>query len=328
MATAGGAWANLAEAQLLTQNQFVAGLKPEIIKAGRIIPKLPPVEIKGPSLQWNRENVIPSGAFHAIGDAWVGSEDLDHTQVTLSLAIHGDQKNIDAFVKRRYSNKQDMLDVVVKQTIKGLTHKLEDLIVYEATAWTGLHGLVTSGQTINAGSGSTGGQLSAADVDALLDRVRVTDDEEDQPSMFMVMPRALGLRFDQSPRGGTTNQPVIMVQQSSNGNAGLNVAPQVKSWNGTQIIRSDFMVFTETIAGGTYSAKTGGSTGSILAIHGDTDNGAFLGVGSPMLHMDGPHPRENARGEWLRIDSEMAPGIMITKCVARIDGILDSPLTE
>lgn len=326
MATAGGAWAALAEAALLTQNQFVAGVKPEIIKAGQLIPKLPPVEINGPALQWNRENVIPSGAFHAIGDAWTGSEDLDHTQVTLSLAIHGDQKNIDQFVRRRYSNKQDMLDVVVKQTIKGLTHKLEDLILYEATSFTGFHGLVVSGQSLHAGSGTTGGAMSAAKMDELVDLVRVADNEEEMPSMFLAMPRALARRVSQSDRGGTTSYPVINIQQAAGDNK-VNVSHQAGSWLGKSIVRSDFMVMTEAISGGAYSAKTGGVTGSVLAFHADSDVGAFLGVGSPMLKMEGPHPREGARGEWLRIDSELAPGIMITKCVARYDGITDVAMT-
>src|SRR3990167_7511769 len=111
-----GSFENLAEAALLTQDTLLQGVIAELVRDGGILDDIPVQTIEGTALAYDRENVQPSGEFHAIADAWVATEDINITQVTTTLAIHGDQKFLDDRVKRNYSNITDQWTVVTQQT--------------------------------------------------------------------------------------------------------------------------------------------------------------------------------------------------------------------
>ena len=70
---AAGAFESLAEAQLLTQSELVKGIIEEIIRDGGIIDRFPIKTVSGTNLVYNRENILPTGQFHAIADQWTGS---------------------------------------------------------------------------------------------------------------------------------------------------------------------------------------------------------------------------------------------------------------
>lgn len=323
-----GSWETLAEAQLLTRSDFVKGVIEEIIREGGILSMIPTRRVHGNNLLYNRENIIPSGTFHAIADAWTASEDINHTQVTTTLAIHGDMKYIDDFIKKTYDNENDMEAVVTQQTAKGLKQYLERRLVYEATSFSGLHNLVTAAQTTNQGSGATGAAMSAANLDTTVDLCRGGNGPD-----LLLMPHVIALRIDQSPRGGTTSYPVVMVMEQSAGGK-MELAPKVQTWNGVKIMRSDFMAtpgtraLRETIASGTFSAETGGATGSIFAIRFGLpeEGGLFLGIGNDLFEKIGPQESENRNAQWIRIRSYLAPGIGSTLCLSRLDGITNAPV--
>lgn len=322
-----GSYVSLAEAQVATRtDDLIAGLVKEIVKEGGILDLMPTRTVSGVNLAYVRENVQPSGSFHAIADTWVASEDIDLTKVTLTLAIHGDEKDIDNFVARTYSDPNDHEAIIMAQTMRGLKNRIERAILYEATAFTAAHGLVTSNQTLSMGSGSTGAALTVTNLNRMLDLVRPKSD-------LLLVPYRLGQRLDQVEQG--VNSSALVYTQSEDGMRKGNLTG---FWRGVKIRRSDYMatantgVLQETIASGVYSAETGGATGSAFGIHwGLPENGevggVFLAIGEGLFHTEGPHPHREKDARWVRITSYLAPGLAGTRGLAIVDGITDVAIT-
>ena len=90
----------LAEAAKLSNDLLLAGVIESIIKDSPVLQQLPFVEIVGNGLTYNRENVAPTAAFYAVGDAWTESTPT-FTQITTSLTILGGDADVDNYVKNR-----------------------------------------------------------------------------------------------------------------------------------------------------------------------------------------------------------------------------------
>lgn len=321
-----GAYVTLAEAALLTQSDLVIGVIEEVVREGGILDMIPTRTVKGTNLTYNRENVLPSGTFHSIADSWLASEDIDLTQVTTTLAIHGDEKRLDDFVKKTYSSKQDQMAVVTQQTSRGIKQRVERALIYEATAFTGIHGLATTNQTQSLGSGSTGAAGTVTALNRMLDLVRPQAD-------ILLCPFRLAQRMDQVQQG--VNSSAVVQINAGTGKADIRLGGKVTYWRDVPIKRSDYMAtpdtgaFRETIASGTYSAETGGATASAFGIRwGEPeDGGVFLAIGDELFKTVGPYQSENFNGEWLRIVSYLATGVGSTRALGRCDGITDVAIT-
>jgi len=301
---------------------MVKGVVNEIIREGGILDMFPVRTVTARQLVYNRENVLPSGAFHAIADTWTASEDIDVTQVTLTLAIHGDQKNIDDTLKKTYVTPNQLEAEVVLQSAKGLKQRIERALIYEATGFTGLHGLVTTNQTVAQGSGATEAALSASNLNRMLDLVR-------PKAEVMVTPHRIAQRLDQSGQG-VNSVPLVYIDASGKG--GIRSGQKVEYWRDVPLRRSDFMAtpdtgaLRETIASGAYSAETGGASGSILAMRfgQPEDGGVFLAIGNELFEVVGPYESEAKNARWIRIRTYLAPGMGSTRSLGRVDGISDA----
>ena len=319
-----GSYATLAEAALTTQDTLVKGVIAEIVRDGGILDMIPVRTIEGGSLLYDRENVQPSGSFHAIADTWTASEDIDVTQVSTTLAIHGDQKWMDDRVARNYSNINDQWTLVTEQTSAGLRRRIERAIIYESSAFSGLHSLATTNQTISQGSGSTGAALTVTAMNRMLDLVRPQAD-------VVVTPFRLAQRMDQAPQG-VNSTPLVYIDGTK---GEVKLGGKTTHWRGVPIKRSDFMAtpdtgaLRETIATGTYSAETGGATGSVFGIRfgQPEEGGMFLGVGNELFEMIGPYESENRNGKWIRFRTYLAPGLGSTRSLGRVDGCTDVAIT-
>ena len=318
---AAGAFENLAEAQLLTQSELLKGIIEEIIKVGGIIEMFPIKSVSGTNLVYNRENVLPSGQFHAIADQWTASEDINLTQITTTLAMHGDQKNLDDFIAKTYDSHNDMMAVVTQQTSKGVKQRLENRVIYEATAFSGLHNLVTTNQTQSVGTGSTGAAATVTGINRMLDLVRPKAD-------VLLGPFRLMQRLDQTSQGVNSS---ALVYVSADGKSDVRLGQRVGFWRDVPVKRSDYMatvntgVFQETIASGTFSAETGGATASLFGIRfgQPEEGGVFLAMGNELFETVGPFASENKNGQWFRIRTYIAPGMGSTRSLGRLDGATD-----
>lgn len=322
---AAGAFESLAEAQLLTQSELVKGIIEEIIRDGGIIDRFPIKTVSGTNLVYNRENILPTGQFHAIADQWTASEDINLTQITTTLAMHGDQKDLDDFIAKTYDSHNDMMAVVTQQTSKGLKIRLENRIIYEATSFSGLHNLVTANQTQSVGAGAVGAACTVTAVNRMLDLVR-------PPADLLVGPFRLMQRLDQTSQGVNSS---ALVYVAAEGKTDVRLGHRVGFWRDVPVRRSDFMAtantgaLQETIASGTFSAETGGATGSLFGIRfGQPEQGgAFLAMGNELFETVGPHESKDRNGQWFRIRSYIAPGIGSTRCLGRVDGCTDVAVT-
>ena len=104
------------------------------------------------------------------------------------------------------------------------------------------------------------------------------------------------------------------------------------------MVRSDYMAtaetgaLQETIASGTYSAETGGSSGSFVGIHfGIPENGqvggVFLLIAGSLFDVEGPHPQKGRDAPWMRITSYLNLGLAGTRGLGILDGCTDAAIT-
>ncbi len=318
-----GFWNSLAEAQKIVHDQFVKGVIAEIIEDGGIVSRFPVTNISGTQLTYNREATLPSGSYHAIGDAWVSSTAVTYSQQTATLKEHGDQFELSERIKQTYDNPNTMSAVAMQQASKGLKRKMEIEVIYgstssDANAISGLHALCATAQTVDNGTGTTGAPLSVHNLDKAIDLIRGGKPD------FLLMSRATRRRLAESGRGGSTNYPVMMVP----GATGMRLAPEIEDWRGIPIVASDYMLMTEALSGGTYSAATGGVTGSILIMRfGNVEGGGLsMGMSGGLFQKKELLVMETKNASLMRIFTFFCLVLGATKSLARVDGILDLPV--
>lgn len=311
-----GSYGSMAEAAKITQSKLLSGIVKEVYRIGEIIPRMPVEQLNAYSLQYNREVEASGGHFVAIGADIPSDADITYTQVEVFLKRYIKQRDLDHFIADTWTNLNDPEAQAMARTIADLMAGLESELIYsnntaDSETFNGLHALVGSGQQLHEGSGTTGSGLNLTTLDELLDLVRPSPD-------FILMNRALFRRLGQMARGGTTSFPLIWAV-SNDGDAG----GRVLTWNGIEIIPTEYITFTEAIASGAYSAKTGGATTSIFA--GRWGNilagGLCLLMGSPLFDPVKINDLENKDASRFRIKTYIAPALGSTKALARIDGI-------
>lgn len=298
----------LAESAKLSNDVVLAGIIETVVKESPILQVLPFVDITGNSLKYNRENAMASAQWNSVGGIWTESTPT-FTQVTSSLYILGGDADVDNFIRTTRNNVQDIEAAVIDLKAKAVAHEFEDRFLYgdnssDANGFDGVHKLVTSGQTVNQGSGATPAALSLANLDAMIDKVK-----PGKPDLLLMSRRT---RRGLSAYARANNSPVEYA---------LNAfGQQVAFYNGIPIAISDFLVDTETIASGAYSAKTGGASSSIFALRfGDMDGVAGLTNGGLQREEIGSLETKDARRHRIKMYCGLAQ--FSTLALALVDGI-------
>ena len=161
-----GHWANLAEAQKLTQSVLQSGIVETVIENNQLLPLLPVKQLNGKSLQWNREldwNPEDGGDFYGLGDQLIWHADQSYApQKEANTKILARQDRDDTYVSNTYSNINDMDAERIRNITKKFARKAEHTLFYgdtkdTALAFNGLHRL-----NIDEASAVT---AAAADVD-------------------------------------------------------------------------------------------------------------------------------------------------------------------
>jgi len=171
----------LTEASKLSNDVLLEGIVETITKESPILTQLPFIEIVGNGLTYNQENALPTIDFYDVGDPWTESTPT-FTQITATLKIMGGDADVDNFLKATRSNIQDLEAAIIEQKAKALRHAFEDKFIYgNATTtpkeFSGIAKLIdiyTASDYVipAAGKTATGGTLTLADLDALIDAVK------------------------------------------------------------------------------------------------------------------------------------------------------------
>ncbi len=319
-----GYFDSLSEAQKLTQTVLLRGIVEEIIEEGQQIAALPIMQIDGKDLGFNREIGTPSAAFYDVGEEIASQAAETYTAVTVALKRAIGQWDLDHFLTGTYKNVNDLRAVAITRTRKGVMRVVEDKLIYgkvssNAKEFDGWQALCASAMRINQGSSTTGAALSLAKLDQLIDSVKPKPD-------MLLMTFEINRRLSAVGRGGTTSYPVIQMPES----AGGDIQPMITSYRGVPIVRSDFMLQTETISSGDYALPTTGATSSIIAIRKGAveDGGCSLLTGSPAFELREWDHLENKDAGRMRLVWYLSLINGSTKSIGIIDGITDVAVVE
>lgn len=297
----------LAEAEKYTTNSVYAGIVEEYIRNSPIFRYLSFMDVEGNAWQYLRENARSTAAFYNPNEV-INESTPTTTQVTVALKEMFHDIDIDNFLKETRSNYTDIEAEYILEGGKIMRFTFLDEFFYGDTAvnakgFTGLHGLTPSGQQINQGSATTAAALSITNLDALMDEI------EGEPADILVTTKRTRRRINAYTRANGLYESA----RDEWGN-------MMNYYQGVPLFVDDSLVDTETISGGDYSAKTGGSSSSIFAVRFGM-NGIFgIQKGSSIEKIEiGQLESKDAMRHRLRW--YVAMGLYSTLGLARIDGI-------
>ena len=107
----------LTEAAKLSNDVLYQGVIETIVKDSPLLQLLPWIEIQGNALTYNRELSLPSAEWHAVNDDWTTSPAVTFTQKTATLAILGQNADVDNYIRQTRSNIQDVESAIIETTI-------------------------------------------------------------------------------------------------------------------------------------------------------------------------------------------------------------------
>lgn len=254
----------LAESAKLTQDVLLRGVIETIIKDSPLLQVLPFVHIEGNGLTYNREKVLAAAAWHApLGD-WTTTTEPEFDKLTATLAILGRNADLDAFIKQTRSNIQDIQTVVLELAAKSIRHEFERAFIYgcKAAYLTGIthnadmfDGLIVNIATKTASAqlkscGATGGALTFAKVDELIDAV-----QGGKPDLLMMSKRTRRKMQDLARAAGSN----LQVERGLLGEF-------VQLYNGIPIAVNDFILDTHQQASNLETHATGGANSTMYAL--------------------------------------------------------------
>lgn len=265
-----GHWDSLAEAEKLVQSVLVSGIIEENIKAGGLIGSglLPIAQFSGKSAKWNRESTIPTAANFDIGAAlaWQSASKTSLQETNLKRIYV--QTLLDGFVEEVYTNENYYQAIQLMQDKKAMLQKIENDLIYgdltfspDNLEFDGLHALCeASGTNFNGDSVDIeqSGALSLANMRLLEDRMLHGVDA-------WLFPKVIARRMDSMLQEDGITTAVF-------GSLGFTIdqiGNRITMWNGTPIIRSDYLVAetNDTGEGSDRRAKnTSGTNWSIFAL--------------------------------------------------------------
>ncbi|MBZ4373263.1 major capsid protein [Corallococcus sp. AS-1-6] len=253
----------LSEAAKLSNNDLVAGIIENIVTVDRFFGVLPFEPVEGPAAVYNRENVLGDVQMLGVGGTITAKAATTFTQVTSPLKrIVGDAE-VDNFVEATHSDTTDQEAVQVAGKAKAVGRKYSSLLINGTGAneeFVGLLGLVSSGQTLTAGT--NGADVSFSLLDELLDAVKAKDGKVD----FLMM-HARTIRSVKTLLRGQSGAGIIETLTLPSGEETL-------VYEGVPIFRNDWVPTNQT---------QGSSTTCTSIIAGCLDDGSRK-VGIAGLH--------------------------------------------
>ena len=262
MASSGGHWKTLAEAQKLTQSTKIPGVFEEDVKRNPPLERVPVAQAAGTGLkiEWLREKSTVEAAVveAAQGDQLVWGEDIDYTEVESTLRYVYIQRKLDRYNQNIYGTYNDYKAQSLLECEKGLKRKCSDRFIYadttyggSPTQWDGAHALAAEKGTPNAAATVTysdlnldmeTGALSLALLRRMIDAMKQGIDE-------IWVPPQIGIRIDSAygessfiTDTGEALQTIVRGDRSML-TRGLNeIGMPINFFMGIPIIRTDYLV--------------------------------------------------------------------------------------
>jgi len=237
---------------------MLQGVIETIIKDDPLMALLPWVEINGNALTYNRELTLPSAEWHAVNDDWTTSPAVTFAQKTATLAILGQNADVDNYVRQTRSNINDIESAIIELTAKAIKNELSDKFLYgnntlDPNQFDGLIKLIDTGtasdQLIAAGA-SGGAALTLDMLDQLIDAVK-----GGKPDLLLMSRRS--------------RRKINALARAAGNNLEHNsslLGMFVEMYNGIPIGVSDFVKDTHVVSGSLETAYIGGASSTIYGI--------------------------------------------------------------
>ena len=258
-----GHWTSITEAEKLTQTVLVAGLIEENIKSGGVLPLIPVVQFSGQSATWNRESNIPTAQTAAIGATltWQDASDVDQQETSLKIVYI--QTPLNHYVQEVYGSVNNYQAIQLLQNKKAMLHKLEDLMLYgDATfsaqnlEFDGLHALAqASGTDFNSNTLD----IDMVEAGLSLAKLRILEDNMKHGLDAWVFPKPIARRLDAYVQE-------VGISTNTFGQISFTLdelGKKVTHWNGTPILRSDYLVGEQANTGVGSDARAKRTSGDI-----------------------------------------------------------------
>lgn len=305
----------LAEASKYSQNMVRRGVIETIIKDSVILTRLKFIDVVGNAYKYLRESTLPTASYFDPNEVW--TEDTGTVlEFTATIRILGGDADVDNFLKETRSNLNDLTAETIESKSKAVKHTFLNSFWYGDNAvntkeFDGMHKIMSAiaAQNIHKGAGAVGAPLDIKDLDLLMDLIL------DGPPDCIVSPKALRRRVAQFIRKQTN----VQVGKDEYG-------VRFMEWDGAPWYIDDFLTQTETIAGGLYTAKTGGVTGSIFALRfGEKDVTGFQNGGLKTIKIGQLESKDAQR---TRLRWYVSIGLLRDFSAAIIDGVTNAVVTD
>ena len=266
----------LAQYAKLSNDILRQGIIETICKDSPLWAILPWIEIQGNALTYNRELTLPNAEWHAVNDDWTTSPGVTFTQKTATLAILGQNADVDNYVRQTRSNINDIETAIIELTAKAIRNELEDKFLYgnsttDPNQFDGLIAQIATGtasdQVIAAGA-SGGAAITLDMIDQLIDAVKGGAPD------LLLMSRRSRRKISALARAAGNNL------EHDNAQFGF----RVEYYGGIPIQISDFIKDTHTVSGSVETVLSGAASSTIYAISLGEDGVAAL-TGSGLLNI-------------------------------------------
>lgn len=275
MASSGGHWKTLAEAQKLTQSHKIPGVFEEDVKRNNPLDRIAIAQAAGTGLkiEWLQENTTTESAVTEadVGDQLVWGEDVEYTERESTLRYVYIQRKLDRYVQNIYGTYTDYKAQVLLECEKGLRRRIGDRLIYADTTYggsptqfDGLHALVAERGTPNSASVVAYSDLNLDNEDQglqlsllrrLLDAMVFGCDE-------LLVPPEIGIRFDAAygeygfrTDTGETLQTIVHGDISLLTRGFNEIGRPIMFFAGVPIVRTDYLVDEESNTGTGYTSN-------------------------------------------------------------------------
>ncbi len=296
MADSGGHWKTLAEAQKLTQSMKIPGVYEEDIKRNNPLERLPVAQGSGTGLkiEWLREKTTTEDAVTetSIGTQLSWSDDVEYEEKETSLKTVYIQRKLDHFVKGIYGTYNNYEARLLLECEKGMKRKLGTRLVYGDTTYNdskqfdGIHALAAEhGTPYTAGSAYDPKNINGGNVGLSLYLLRVLEDAMilgiDEFWMPFEIVRWIDAAYQEKGFAGLQYNAAGALSFIS---LGFNdIGKRILFWNGTPIIRTDYLVAEE-------SATGTGSSANARALYSTDKTYSIFAVKKGNGRLDGGNP--------------------------------------
>lgn len=310
--------ANITLQEYAKRMQSQMGMRAALIEVfasgANLLAHIPFKTIAGNAYKYVQESVLPGVAFRKINGSYTPGVGVINPQ-TENLAIMGAELDVDIALVRMFGTRERADRV--SQQLKALAHTyFHKFIKGDSSAvpeeFDGLQRRLTGSQLVE-NNGGTGGALSLAKLDELLDTVDGGDEQK-----ALIMSKAMRRRLTAAARQASVGGHIDWTTDS--------FGRKIRTYAGAPIIEADrndavyaTLAFNEAAAGG------GSTSTSIYCVR--FENGYCQGIqNSPPQTEDlgqiAEKPAYRTRFEW-------QPGVVLEhpRCASRLRGITDAAVT-